>query len=38
MANGFHHLTRDERCQIYALRKRGVRAGFLVAGQVLTPG
>ena len=24
MANGFHHLTRDERCQIYALRKRGV--------------
>ena len=24
MANGCHHLTRDERCQIYALRKRGV--------------
>ena len=24
MAYGFHHLTRDERCQIYALRKSGV--------------
>ena len=25
MAYGFHHLTRDERWQIYALRKSGVK-------------
>ena len=24
MQNAYHHLTRDQRCQIYALKKRGM--------------
>ena len=23
MSKGYHHLTRDSRCQLYALKKRG---------------
>jgi IS30 family transposase len=25
MLKAYHHLTRDHRCQIYALKKRGLR-------------